>query len=247
MAVYDYDAFGQSVRVTEPEANLNPVRFSSKYTDEETGLVYYGYRYYAPEQGRWLSRDPIGEKGGINLNAVANNNLVDRVDALGLELEKVTGFFKLDDLNIQKMEYSFEFTAACGRGGSVEVSGPNKREFNRVGAEGRDIPDSSGFGLSFELGPLSAGGGVQWTMGGEVNMLVRSGGSMDENCQMVEFRVSIKPSSTVQGELGFVYKVSPSQELMPDFQPTRIQTRSFIVCCNCNKISIEPVATEIYE
>jgi hypothetical protein len=39
MAVYDYDAYGQSIRVTQPEVNLNPMRFSSKYTDEETGLL----------------------------------------------------------------------------------------------------------------------------------------------------------------------------------------------------------------
>ncbi|MDI6810029.1 MAG: RHS repeat-associated core domain-containing protein, partial [Candidatus Eisenbacteria bacterium] len=32
-------------------------------TDTETGLLYYGYRYYSPELGRWLSRDPIGEMG----------------------------------------------------------------------------------------------------------------------------------------------------------------------------------------
>jgi hypothetical protein len=36
--------------------------FSSKYLDSETGLYYYGYRYYSPMLGRWLSRDPIGEE-----------------------------------------------------------------------------------------------------------------------------------------------------------------------------------------
>jgi hypothetical protein len=34
---------------------------STKYTDSETGLLYYGRRYYSPEIGRWCSRDPIGE------------------------------------------------------------------------------------------------------------------------------------------------------------------------------------------
>jgi hypothetical protein len=42
-------------------ANANPFRFSTKYCDEETGLVYYGYRYYQPTTGRWLNRDPIGD------------------------------------------------------------------------------------------------------------------------------------------------------------------------------------------
>lgn len=38
---------------------------STKYTDDETGLVYYGYRYYAPELGRWLTRDPVDELGAM--------------------------------------------------------------------------------------------------------------------------------------------------------------------------------------
>lgn len=92
MAVYDYDAFGQSIRVTEPEENLNPVRFSSKYTDEETGLLYYGYRYYSPEMGRWLSRDPIEERGGENLYGFADNDSVSNIDVLGLAIKKKCAF-----------------------------------------------------------------------------------------------------------------------------------------------------------
>jgi RHS repeat-associated protein len=83
-AVYDYDPFGQPIRVNEPEAGLNPVRFSSKYTDAETGLCYYGYRYYSPELGRWLGRDPIGERGGLNLYGMVGNDGVGRWDVLGL-------------------------------------------------------------------------------------------------------------------------------------------------------------------
>ena len=44
-------------------ATDNPYRFSTKYHAPETGLYYYGCRYYNPELGRWLSRDPIGEVG----------------------------------------------------------------------------------------------------------------------------------------------------------------------------------------
>ena len=42
-------------------------RFSTKYYDAETDLYYYGYRYYSPSLGRWISRDPIEEEGGLNL------------------------------------------------------------------------------------------------------------------------------------------------------------------------------------
>jgi len=42
---------------------VTDIRFSTKYTDDETGLVYYGYRYYSPELGRWINRDPLGDSG----------------------------------------------------------------------------------------------------------------------------------------------------------------------------------------
>jgi len=45
---------------------------------------YYGYRYYSPSLGRWLSSDPIGEQGGINLFGFLGNNPVDYFDELGL-------------------------------------------------------------------------------------------------------------------------------------------------------------------
>jgi RHS repeat-associated protein len=60
-AVYDYDAFGQEVRSTGPAADVVPYHFSTKFTDA-TGLVYYGYRWYDAQKGRWLSRDPIGSR-----------------------------------------------------------------------------------------------------------------------------------------------------------------------------------------
>ena len=42
--------------------------------DNETGLLYYNFRNYNPELGRWLNRDPIRERGGLNLyNFVGNN------------------------------------------------------------------------------------------------------------------------------------------------------------------------------
>ena len=56
---------------------------STKYTDQETGLVYYGSRYYSPATGRWISRDPIGEEGGINLWNLVDDDPVSKVDALG--------------------------------------------------------------------------------------------------------------------------------------------------------------------
>jgi RHS repeat-associated protein len=83
-AVYEYDAFGQEIRSVGPASDTQPYRFSTKYTEGSTGLVYYGFRWYDAGKGRWLNRDPIGEDGGVNLQAIVGNNLVQQTDMLGL-------------------------------------------------------------------------------------------------------------------------------------------------------------------
>ena len=83
-AQYEYGQFGQLIRATGPLAFINPFRFSTKFQDDETGFVYFGYRYYSTATGRWLSRDPIGESGGINRYCTARNDLLSQIDGLGL-------------------------------------------------------------------------------------------------------------------------------------------------------------------
>ncbi|MBV6501932.1 MAG: hypothetical protein CJBNEKGG_04491 [Prosthecobacter sp.] len=86
----EYDAFGNelsldSVLYGGGSSTLEvPFRFSTKYTDAETNLSYYGFRYYSAEMGRWLSRDPIEEEGGINLYGMVRNDTVQGLDNLGL-------------------------------------------------------------------------------------------------------------------------------------------------------------------
>jgi RHS repeat-associated protein len=83
-ADFEYDPFGGLIRATGAVIAC-PFQFSTKYTDAEAGLVYYGLRYYNPTTGRWLSRDPIEEQGGANLYGTIGNDLIDRWDILGLE------------------------------------------------------------------------------------------------------------------------------------------------------------------
>jgi len=80
---YEYGAFGEIVAATENRPE-NPFRFSTKW-HEGNGLVYYGCRYYSAGKGRWLSRDPIAEEGGINLYGYVSNNPVNLVDPFGLD------------------------------------------------------------------------------------------------------------------------------------------------------------------
>jgi RHS repeat-associated protein len=61
-AQYEYGPFGELLRATGPIAPVNPFQFSTKCDDNETGLAYYGYRYYNPSTARWLSRDPLAEE-----------------------------------------------------------------------------------------------------------------------------------------------------------------------------------------
>ena len=85
VAEYVYDPFGRLLSSTGELAEINPFRFSSEYHDDETGLVYYNYRYYSPELGRWIKRDPIEEEGGVNLYAMVGNCTTQSWDILGLD------------------------------------------------------------------------------------------------------------------------------------------------------------------
>jgi RHS repeat-associated protein len=66
-ANYDYGPFGELIRVTGAMGKINPLRFSTKYNDDESDLLYYGYRYYKPSTGAWPNRDPKNELGFILL------------------------------------------------------------------------------------------------------------------------------------------------------------------------------------
>ena len=66
------------------EIITNHIRFQGQYFDEETGLHYNRHRYYSPYVGRFISKDPIGLSGGINIYAYAPNT-VEWIDPLGLD------------------------------------------------------------------------------------------------------------------------------------------------------------------
>ena len=93
VASYRYDAYGNTLAASGPYSAQNRYRFSTKPLDGEvTGapLYYYGYRFYDPITGSWLSRDPIEEEGGVNLYGFVGNDGICAVDSLGLESTKIT-------------------------------------------------------------------------------------------------------------------------------------------------------------
>lgn len=95
-AHFEYDPFGGTV-VNTDTSGLFDVRFSTKQQDVATGLYYYGYRYYDPVTGRWPSRDPLGERGGMNLYGFVYNEPLSQIDLCGLTSVSVIldNFFSL--------------------------------------------------------------------------------------------------------------------------------------------------------
>jgi RHS repeat-associated protein len=84
VAEYKYGPFGESIGESGDLAALFDHRFSTKPTDAATRFVHYELRVYDADLGRWLSRDPIGERGGLNLFGFVGNSPVIFWDILGL-------------------------------------------------------------------------------------------------------------------------------------------------------------------
>lgn len=82
VASYRYDPFG--LLLSKSGTVDQPYSFSTKPYDDKTGLSYFGYRFYSTVLQRWLNRDPIGVRGGLNLYAYVANNPNRFVDPWGL-------------------------------------------------------------------------------------------------------------------------------------------------------------------
>ena len=81
-ARYDYSPWGERSKVSgDLESDFG---FTGHFHHAPSGLVLAPYRAYDPELGRWLSRDPIEEDGGMNLYAYVANNPINGIDPLGL-------------------------------------------------------------------------------------------------------------------------------------------------------------------
>jgi RHS repeat-associated protein len=123
LAQYQFDPYGNTISEISNPAISNPFKFSTKYLDAETGLYYYGFRYYQPETGRWAaSRDPMGEKGGISLYAFCHNNGANKCDKLGkMPVGSVPPF-------TLSMDETFYLADSCGHfvwDMMLNVSGPS--------------------------------------------------------------------------------------------------------------------------
>ncbi len=81
-AAREYSLYGERINTYGTQSGY-PIGYAGQYTDEETGLVYYGLRYYSPRHGRFINRDPIEEAGGNNLYGFCGDDPIDHWDVLG--------------------------------------------------------------------------------------------------------------------------------------------------------------------
>lgn len=145
---YDLNAFGEE----KQQAWINPWRFASKRHDLETGFVFFGFRYYFPKLGRWISADPAGFVDGPNLYAYVLNNPVSHLDLFGLESE-CPGLYDRDadrDRAADRYEKSSNgtfseknWTCKADREGNRE-GGSHKSVFNAVWTGAKKIVNAMG-------------------------------------------------------------------------------------------------------
>ena len=114
-ARYLYDPFGNTLSASGPVADVNLYRFSSKELHSPSSLVYYLYRFYDPNLQRWPNRDPIGERGGMNLYRFVGNSPVRRIDPVGLD-DKWAGLKDNIAMIQQARDWFSQVQAAVDRG-----------------------------------------------------------------------------------------------------------------------------------
>jgi RHS repeat-associated protein len=113
--------------VAAGSATLTPFRFRGQYADEETGLSYNFHRYYDPATGRYISADPIGIQGGLDVFAYANNCPTSAVDVEGLMYSIIR------DANGNPVVDGS--SAGGARGGTQKDDDPNWRQYPQGCAE----------------------------------------------------------------------------------------------------------------
>jgi insecticidal toxin complex protein TccC len=94
---YPFGATASFARGSEVDVDYKTIRYSGKEMDD-SGLYYYGARYYAPWLQRWVSADPAGDVDGLNLYAMAGNNPIVFTDTDGQAFDNfMDGFFETNE------------------------------------------------------------------------------------------------------------------------------------------------------
>ena len=111
VASYIYDDFGRIIAQAGPLADTFAFGFSTKYLDRETDMVAYQRRFYRPDWGCWLNRDPIAEENGDSLYGLILNQK-DKVDCPNLySFIENNPLSQIDLLGLEKVSLSYDFAS----------------------------------------------------------------------------------------------------------------------------------------
>jgi RHS repeat-associated protein len=194
VARYDYDPYGRSTTLlgTTP----TDFNFTGLYRHSKSNLNFAVLRAYDPDFGRWLSRDPIAEKGGLNLYAYVGNDPVEKVDPLGL---------------FEWRRYvprgPWNWGRCCNRSQRVEYA-------SVVGVGWVALPQGACIGLSDlnDCEGMTCGGGFYYVHG--FNAMVCANGTCGDQPPYNNRRWTGDPATSDPGGM------SPSQRGMPAFGDT---------------------------
>ncbi len=131
-ALYDYDPYGRRTRIT---GNIDAdFGFTGHYYHSSSKLYLAMYRAYDGNMGRWLSRDPIDERGGFNLYAYITNNVVNNIDPYGTDNVSIC----YRDMQIPILPYKHCFVY---NGASSPIDPKNTASFDFPGNGGKPDPE----------------------------------------------------------------------------------------------------------
>ena len=144
-----YDGYGarQSTVAIQPD----PFGYGGEFgyfTDNETGLVLCTHRYYDPAAGRFVTRDPIGYAGGVNLYGYTKNNPSNRADPSGLDdYDPVSAYWNQLGNEVQQKttQAAKSWNNAFGALGEwLGGSGSNRRNYGENSSQSNDMKNSMG-------------------------------------------------------------------------------------------------------
>jgi RHS repeat-associated protein len=179
--------------------------FQGQFLDMESGLMNYGYRYYSAFLGRWMCKDPIGIKGGLNIYVNANNAPVNVVDYLGLGTEWGLGI-------AFGAGFHAPFASGALLGAGIDVSMTELFVFSAL-FEGTckvcvsiTVTIRVGPGVGFHAG---VGGAAAWSNSGLDGFSITGGaggwvaGGPDGGTAGIEFNDKGGGAGGIRGEAGF--------------------------------------------
>ena len=186
--------------------SLNPFRFGSEYYDSELDLVYYNFRHYSPVLGRFLSRDPIEEQGGLNLYAFVGNRTTFQNDSLGLKWEvsrcvkmsvSVAGGFYVVVGGRADLSGVLEFCDCCN-------SSTGEHEENGQITGGITASLSVGVGFGVTLSALHYGFDISFT---GPQLTYKLSGNYGKRCGYPEQSLSVKSRVFADLKIGTTFVV----------------------------------------